>query len=185
MWENTGNIWGYSYSYSTHTHHEKLLFIRRRRRRREILQRPPPPPPPPSVCPSVTFSFCTVTQKRMAVFSWKLAGNVHQVLGVCCIVFDIDGMLLELFMNFLNIEKNKILRIFFCKISCFLRVSCYFPQWLGGGGGVMFFSHFMLFTTFLEKNSGNTKKDFFISHLMFSSCFFMLEILKSSPSLTG
>ena len=31
-------------------------------------------------------------------------------MGVCCIVFDIDGML---FMNFLNIEKNKILRIFF------------------------------------------------------------------------
>ena len=29
-------------------------------------------------------------------------------MGVCCIVFDIDGMLLELFMNFLNIEKNKI-----------------------------------------------------------------------------
>ena len=24
-----------------------------------------------------------------------------------------------------------------------------------------------------------------ISHLMFSSCFFMLEILKSAPSLTG
>ena len=28
-------------------------------------------------------------------------------MGVCCIVFDIDGMLFELFMNFLNIEKNK------------------------------------------------------------------------------
>ena len=28
--------------------------------------------------------------------------------------------------------------------------------WLGGGG-VMFFSYFMLFPTFLEKNSGNTK----------------------------
>ena len=26
--------------------------------------------------------------------------------------------------------------------------------WLGGGGGVMFFSHFMLFPTFLEKNLG-------------------------------
>ena len=49
----------------------------------------------------------------------------------------------------------------------------------------MFFSHFMLFTTFLEKNSGNTKF-FVISHLMFSTCFFfMLEILKSAPSLTG
>ena len=30
-------------------------------------------------------------------------------MGVCCIVFDIDGMLFEFFMNFLNIEKNKIL----------------------------------------------------------------------------
>ena len=29
-------------------------------------------------------------------------------MGVCCIVLDIDGMLLEFFMNFLNIEKNKI-----------------------------------------------------------------------------
>ena len=29
-------------------------------------------------------------------------------MGVCCIAFDIDGMLFEFFMNFLNIEKNKI-----------------------------------------------------------------------------
>ena len=29
-------------------------------------------------------------------------------MGVCCIVFDIDGMLFEFVMNFLNIEKNKI-----------------------------------------------------------------------------
>ena len=28
-------------------------------------------------------------------------------MGVCCIVFDIDGMLFEFFMNFLNIEKKK------------------------------------------------------------------------------
>ena len=33
-------------------------------------------------------------------------------MGVCCIVFDNDGMLFEFFMNFLNIDKNKILRIF-------------------------------------------------------------------------
>ena len=33
---------------------------------------------------------------------------MHHVMGVCCIVFDIDGMLFEFFMNFLNIEKNKI-----------------------------------------------------------------------------
>ena len=29
-------------------------------------------------------------------------------MGVCCIVFDIDGMLFEFFMNFLNIEKNNV-----------------------------------------------------------------------------
>ena len=40
------------------------------------------------------------------IFS-KLCRYVHHVMGVCCIVFDIDGMF-EFFMNFLNIEKNKI-----------------------------------------------------------------------------
>ena len=46
----------------------------------------------------------------------------------------------------------------------------------GGGGGVMFFSHFMLFPTFLENKIWEYK--IIISHLMFSSCFFcMLEIL--------
>ena len=45
-----------------------------------------------------------------------------------------------------------------------------------GGGGVMFFSHFMLFPTFLEKKSGYKP---IISHLMFSSCFFcMLQNIK-------
>ena len=34
-------------------------------------------------------------------------------MGVCCIVFDIDGMLFEFFMNFFNIEKYKILIFFF------------------------------------------------------------------------
>ena len=42
-----------------------------------------------------------------------LCRYVHHVMGVCCIVFDIDGMLFEFFINFLNIEKNKILRFFF------------------------------------------------------------------------
>ena len=63
-------------------------------------------------------------------------------MGVCCIVFDIDGMLFEFFMNFFNIEKYKFF-IFFFKISCFLRVSCYFQNlkkkivsknFRGGGG---------------------------------------------------
>ena len=38
-------------------------------------------------------------------------------MGVCCIVFDIDGMLFEFCMNFLNIEKNNfvfsIFQVFF------------------------------------------------------------------------
>ena len=56
-------------------------------------------------------------------------------------------------------------------------------MWGGlGGGGV--FSHFMLFPTFVEKKILEYKP--IISHLMFSSCFFfMLEILKSAPSLTA
>ena len=33
--------------------------------------------------------------------------------GVLYLIFDIDGMLVEFFMNFLNIGKNKILRILF------------------------------------------------------------------------
>ena len=43
--------------------------------------------------------------------------------------------------------------------------------------GAMFFSHFMLFTTFLEKK--------FWEYNFFFMFFFMLEILKSAPSLTG
>ena len=42
-------------------------------------------------------------------------------MGVCCIVFGIDGMLFEFFMNFFNIEKYKILNYFLCeKIYFFL-----------------------------------------------------------------
>ena len=84
-------------------------------------------------------------------------------MGVCCIVFDIDGMLFEFFMNFLNIEKNN----FVFNISCFLRVSCYFQHkkniknWCkkkirgGGGGGVEFF--------FLQKHNS------FLFHVL---CYF-------------
>ena len=43
--------------------------------------------------------------------------------------------------------------------------------WFGGGGGVMFFSHFMLFPTFLEKKIWEYKT--IISHLMSSLCFFL------------
>ena len=46
-------------------------------------------------------------------------------MGVCCIVFDIDGMLFEFFMSFLNIEKNKI--IIFFSISKFSSRFMLFP----------------------------------------------------------
>ena len=51
----------------------------------------------PSVHPSVTFSFRTVTQKRINVFSQNFAGTCTMSWGVFCIVFDIDGMLFEFF----------------------------------------------------------------------------------------
>ena len=66
-------------------------------------------------------------------------------MGVCCIVFDIDGMLFEFFMNFLNIEKNKILRIFFSKFHVFF-VSCYFQHFFLEKQFFLI-SRFMLFST--------------------------------------
>ena len=92
-------------------------------------------------------------------------------MGVCCIVFDIDGMLFEFFMNFLNIEKNKILRIFFLQ---------YF----------MFSLHFMLFRTLKKKlvltkffrgGGGGVDKFYFFRKLIFShliSCFMLISTLK-------
>ena len=77
-------------------------------------------------------------------------------MGVCCIVFDIDGMLFEFFMNFLNIETNIYLNFFFQ----------YFK----------FSSRFMLFPT-LKKP--------ILSHFTFYAIFNIKKILKSAPSLTG
>ena len=64
----------------------------------------------------------------------------------------------EFFMNLLNIEKNKIVRIIFFQISCFLRVLCYFQHlkkklcvhifFRGGGGGgcrIFFFRKSLLY----------------------------------------
>ena len=53
-------------------------------------------------------------------------------------------------------------------------------MWGGlGGGGCNVFLTFYAISNIFEKNP-------IISHLMFSSCFFfMLEILKSAPSLTA
>ena len=80
-------------------------------------------------------------------------------MGVCCIVFDIDGMLFEFFMNFLNIEENKIFRILFFNISCFRHVLRYFQH--------------LKKKIDVKKNLGGGGVDLFG------------EILKSAPSLTG
>ena len=65
-------------------------------------------------------------------------------MGVCCIVFDIDGMLFEFCMNFLNIEKNKILRICFSIFQVFfafhaisnIKKKIWCKKKIRGGGGV-------------------------------------------------
>ena len=67
--------------------------------------------------------------------------NVYHVMGVCCIVLDIDGMLFEFVMNFLN-------------ILCFLHVFMLFPTfkrkiWCREEKTILshFISCFMLFST--------------------------------------
>ena len=79
-------------------------------------------------------------------------------MGVCCIVFDIDGMLFEFFMNFLNIEKKKKIKNF-----CFQNF--------------MVSSRFMLFPTFFFRKA-------ILSHFTFYAIF-NIKKLKSDPSLTG
>ena len=65
-------------------------------------------------------------------------------MGVCCIVFDIDGMLFDFFMIFLNIEKNKMLRIYFSIFHVFFalhaisninKIICWCKKKISGGGG--------------------------------------------------
>ena len=75
-------------------------------------------------------------------------------------ISDIDGMLFEFFMNFLNIEKNKILRIIFVQNFMFSSSFMLFPTLKKFGAGVDFFSKFWEYKPI-------------ISHLMFSSCFFV------------
>ena len=62
----------------------------------EILQRPPRLSVRPSVRPSVTFSFRTVTQKRIDVFSRNFAGMCTKSWG-CAVLFLI---LMECCLNF-------------------------------------------------------------------------------------
>ena len=76
-------------------------------------------------------------------------------MGVCCIVFDIDGMLFEFFMNFFNIEKYKI-NFFFLQNFMFSSRFMLFPtlkkkncvkKISGGGGGVKKYIFGKLFTS--------------------------------------
>ena len=95
-------------------------------------------------------------------------------MGVCCIVLDIDGMLFEFFMNFLNIEKN-ILFFQYFKFSSRFMLFPTLKQKFGvkkksGGGGCGFF-------VFVRKT--------ILSHFTFYAIFNIKKILKSSPSLTG
>ena len=82
-------------------------------------------------------------------------------MGVCCIVLDIDGMLFEFFMNFLNIGKNKKFRIFFLNYH-------------------VFFAFYAISNIFRK-----TLLYYFILHFMLFSTLKKIEILKSAPSLTG
>ena len=68
-------------------------------------------------------------------------------MGVCCIVFDIDGMLFEFCMNFLNIEKKKKFKFFFFEYFKFSSRFMLFQTLkkkfgVGGGGGCGFFFFF-------------------------------------------
>ena len=59
-------------------------------------------------------------------------------MGVCCIVFDIDGMLFEFFMNFFKYLKKYNLEFFFFKFHVFFAfhaISKILKKFRGGGGG--------------------------------------------------
>ena len=121
-----------------------------------------------SVCPSVTFSFRTVTQKRIAVFSRNFAGTCTKSdMGVCCIVFDIDGMLFEFFMNFifflnfmfslrfmlfptLKNSRGQWESIRYIQYNPLFPCSDFWSQtyqmwgWFGGGGGNIFLAFYAI-----------------------------------------
>ena len=90
-------------------------------------------------------------------------------MGVCCIVFDIDGMLFEFFMNFLNIKYLQ----YFMFSSCFMLFLTLKKKWC------------------YKKICRGGVDNFFFRKLSLISFSFMLffstlkKILKSAPSLTG
>ena len=88
-------------------------------------------------------------------------------MGVCCIVFDIDGMLFEFFMNFLNIEKKNI--FFFSIFHVFFAFHAisnikknkklvYKRNFGGGGGDVEFFFRKTILSYFTFYAIFNIKK---------------------------
>ena len=87
---------------------------------------------------------------------------------MCCVVFDIDGMLFEFLMNLLYIETNKILRI----------ISSIFNVFFAFYAITNTYNFFFFF-----------RKNFFSFHFMSYAIFNItqknIEILKSAPSLTG
>ena len=60
-------------------------------------------------------------------------------MGVCCLVFDIDGMLFEFFLNFLNIEKKTNCKNFFSRTNSKKSI----------GFLSHFISRYMLFSTYI------------------------------------
>ena len=103
-------------------------------------------------------------------------------MGVCCIVFDIDGMLFEFSMNFLNIEKNKILRIFCLQNFIFSSRFMLFPTFKKKLVSKKIWGGCQFFIFFVWKNTS------LLFHFAFYAIFnitFFFEILKSAPSLTG
>ena len=68
-------------------------------------------------------------------------------MGVCCIVFDIDGILFDFFMNFLNIKKKKLIYIFFSIFQVFFAFHAISNIGVKkkSGGGVDFFLEKQLF----------------------------------------
>ena len=59
----------------------------------------------PPICPSVCLfvyhvSFLHCNSKMHCCIFSKLSRYLHQVMGVCCIVFDIDGMLFDFCYEF-------------------------------------------------------------------------------------
>ena len=86
-------------------------------------------------------------------------------MGVCCVVFDIDGMLFEFVMNFLNIEKKKK-KMFFQYFILSNQDTCLIRT-VQGRHWTVLIRQVVLYIQYIYPFR---KTNFF--HWMFSSCFF-------------